>query len=238
MYKKYLKLFIVLAVISGAGYYSFNTVMSVIVHSKKEITLPDIKGKNMTEALEELSVYNVGLKKEGEEFNNNVSPGIILRQTPPGGMNIREGKIVRVTLSRGGETIYIPNLAGKTVRAADISVKSYGLMIGEVSQRYSVIVEKGLVISQDPLAGTAADKDTVINFVVSDGQPPEGVIYAPVWTGKPFEDAKTWADANGVSLETVKEKNPEIPAGTVIKQEPEADSDITDSKKMLLHIAE
>ncbi|MCL2390337.1 MAG: PASTA domain-containing protein, partial [Endomicrobia bacterium] len=216
LYIKFLKLFIVFAIIFAAFYYSFNTVMSAVIHSKKEITLPDIKGKSLAEAVEELSVSGLGLKKEGEEFSNSVPPGIILRQTPPAGMNIREGKIVKVTISRGGETIYIPNLVGKTVRAADIAIKSYGLMIGEVSQRYSIMVEKGSVVSQDPAAGTAADKDTVINIVVSNGQPPEGIIYVPDWKGKTPEDVKNWAGKNNVSVEVIKDKTSEFPSGTII----------------------
>ena len=238
MYKKFVKLFIVLAIIVAACYYSFNIVMSAVIHSKKEITLPDIKGKSLTEAVEELSASGLGLRKEGEEFSNSVPPGIILRQTPPAGMNIREGKIVKVTISRGGETIYIPNLVGKTVRAADIAIKSYGLMIGEVSQRYSIMVEKGSVISQDPAAGASADKDTVINIVVSNGQPPESMIYVPDWKGKTLEDVKIWAEKNGVSVEAVKEKTLEFQPETIIKQNPEPDSDITESRKISLYVAD
>jgi len=210
--------------------------MSAIIHSKKEVVLPDVKGKNIYEALEELSNTGFGLRKEGEEFNNNVAPGVILRQSPPAGMNVREGKVIKVTISRGGETIYIPNLIGQTVRAADITIKSYGLMIGEVSQKYSVIKEKGIVISQDPAAKSAADKDTVINLVVSSGQPPKGIIYTLDWKGKSLEDVKVWASENGVSIEVIRD-NSELPPGTVLKQKPEADTDITNSKKILLNIS-
>ena len=128
--------FLALIALAAAAYYSFNAVMNSVIHSNKEIVLPDLAGKSLTEAVEEVSSLGLGLRKEGEEFNNNVPPGMVLRQAPPAGMNVREGKIIRVTISQGGEMIYVPDLKGQTVRAADITLKE--VEIGRASCRERV----------------------------------------------------------------------------------------------------
>ncbi|MCL2334632.1 MAG: PASTA domain-containing protein [Endomicrobia bacterium] len=176
--KTLIKLLVALIVIAGAAYYSLNMVMTAVVHSKKEAALPDVKGKSIADALDTLSAAGFGMKKEGEEFNQNVAPGVVLRQSPPAGMSVKEGKVVKVTISRGSEMIYVPDLVGQTVRAADIALKSVKLMMGEISRQYSATAEKGMVLSQDPAAGTAADKDAVVNLVISDGPQPAGAAQA------------------------------------------------------------
>jgi len=169
--KTLLKIFIILVIVAAAGYYSFNLAMNFFVHSRKEVTLPSLTGKSIDAAVEELSSMGLGLKKDGEEFNASMAPGIIIRQSPPAGMNVRSGKIIKVTVSRGGEMIYVPDVTGQTARAADIMLRGASLVMGEVTKDYSATQPAGLVISQDPPAGTSADKNAVVNIVVSNGLP-------------------------------------------------------------------
>lgn len=237
MLKKMGLVFLALIVLAAAAYYSFNAVMNSVIHSNKEIVLPDLAGKSLTEAVEEVSSLGLGLRKEGEEFNNNVPPGMVLRQAPPAGMNVREGKIIRVTISQGGEMIYVPDLKGQTVRAADITLKSSSLIIGEISRKYSVVKEKGIVLAQDPEAGSSVDKDAVINFVVSDGHPPEGVSLMPDFTGQKGSDARDWAVREGITVEMKSEESSSVMPGNVIKQHPEADKDLSKFDTVVFYVA-
>lgn len=237
MGKGLLRFLIAFIVFAAAGYFSFNLVMSAIIHDKNEVVLPDIKGKSIIEAVEELSEIGLGLRKEGEEFNQNVPPGVILRQSPPSGMNVKEGKIIKVTVSQGGEMIYVPDLTGQTIRAADITLRASNLMIGEISRKYSLINEKGIVLSQEPQKGSAVDKDAIINIVISDGEPPAGVRLMPEWRGKSGIEAKAWAMKEGVSIEIKDQESFQYSPGTVIRQYPEADTDITKTNKVTFYIA-
>lgn len=237
MARKLVKIFIVFAVLTAACYYSFNLVMSAVVHAKKEIVLPDVKGKSIVEAVEELSAAGLGLRKEGEEFNQNVPPGVVLRQSPPAGMNVREGKVIKVTVSQGGEMIYVPDLAGQTVRAADITLKSATLMIGEISRKFSVTAEKGIVLSQDPAAGASTEKDAVINIVISDGLPPEGMLLMPDFRNKSGAEAKEWAVKEGITVEIKSEETTEYMPFAVMKQIPEPDADLSKTDKVVFIVA-
>jgi serine/threonine-protein kinase len=232
---RFFKLFVILAIIGIAFYFAFNIIMSTLVHSKREVVLPNVVGKSIYDAMEELSNAGFGLKKDGEEFNQNVPAGVILRQNPSAGMNVREGKLVKVSISQGGEMIYVPNLLGQTVRSADISLRYSTLVMGEVSKKYSLKVSKGTVLSQDVAAGSSVDKDSVVNIVVSDGPPPEGVILMPDFVSKNLEEAKMWAARCGIALNVTGEKNSSIKINTVLKQSPEFDTDVTNFESVSIY---
>ena len=236
--KTIIKLFIILLVFAGACYYSFNIIMTAFIHSEEEIVLPDVKGKSVIEAFNELSSMGLSIRKEGEEFNQTLAPGVVLRQSPPAGMNVRKGKTVKVTISQGGEMIYVPDLVGQTVRAADIMLKSSSLIIGEISRKYSVIAEKDVVISQDPSASSSVEKDAVINLVVSDGVPSEGIVLMPDWINKPAALAKEWAQAQSLEIDVKTQRSYSVLPDIVLKQSPAPDADLSKTDKIVLYVSE
>ncbi|MCA6072815.1 MAG: PASTA domain-containing protein [Endomicrobium sp.] len=237
MSHKLSKVLIALAIIGTAIYFAFNMIMSSLVHSKKEIVTPNVVGKSLYNALEELSKEGFGIKKDGEEPNQNVPTGTILRQNPLAGMTVRGGKIIRVTLSQGGEIIYVPDLIGQTIRSADIALRYATLVMGEVSRKFSISAEKGIVISQDTVAGSKVDKDSVVNIVVSDGMPPEGIILMPNFINKNIERAKTWAEEHGINVNVKSEESSNIETNTITEQYPAFDTDVTDEKNITVTVA-
>lgn len=218
-------------------YLLFNWVISAAIHSRKEVIVPELSGKSLAEAVNTISSFNLGIRKEGEEFDRSVPAGTVLRQNPPGGMAVREGKIIRITLSQGGEVIFVPDVAGQPARTAEIAIRSSGLNLGEESSKFSVVTDKGRVISQDPPAGSTAEKDSLINLVISQGPPAEGVILAPQWAGKNVDDVKLWAEKNHITVETRDETIKEALPGTIVRQDPVADSDISISKTITVFVA-
>jgi len=236
--KTLIKLLIIFIVFAVACYYSFNIVMTAFIHSEEEIVLPDVQGKSVIDAFSELSSLGFAIKKDGEEFNQTFAPGIVLRQSPPAGMNVRKGKVVKVTISQGGEMIYVPDLVGKTVRAADIVLKSSTLMMGEISRKYSILAEKGVIIAQDPAASSSVEKDAMINLIVSDGNPPAGVILMPDWISKPAALAKEWAEAHSLTVDIKTESSPSVLPDTVLKQNPAPDTDLSKVDKIIFYVSE
>ena len=214
-----------------------NWAMSSFVHAKKEIMIPDLKGKSITDAVNALSLLNLGLRKEGEEIDETIPAGIIVRQSPPAGLAVREGKIIKVTLSQGGKVIYVPSVAGQMARSAEVALRSAGLVIGEETTKYSLIGKKDEVLSQDPAAGQSVERDTMVNMVISMGAPPQEIKLMPDWTGKNAAEADRWASANGIKLEIRKEKSATVSVGTVLHQEPAPDADISESRQAVVYVS-
>ena len=133
-----IKFIVIMAILAVAGYYSFNVLMSAFVREKAEVLVPDLQGKNLVECLDMLSQSKLALMKEGSEFNQDVPAGIVIRQVPPAGMNVKEGKVIKIVISQGGEIVYVPDLKGQTIRSATISLRSLGLVLGELTKKASV----------------------------------------------------------------------------------------------------
>ena len=215
-----------------------NRLIDALIHSKKDRVVPNIIGVNIADSLDVLSSINLYLKKGGEEFNSNVPAGLIISQSPDAGSIIKEGKAVNVVVSVGGEVIFVPDLTNQTVRSVQLVLRKNGLDLGEQYEKYSTVVERGKIISQNPNPRTSIAKNGLVNIVVSLGVPPEGVLLMPDFLGKNITEAENWASQNGVQIKNVNRvKDPAIVENTIVKQMPEIDTVLGENKTAEFWIA-
>ncbi len=226
-----------IAILSLVAAVSINWAMKGAIHYKKDIAVPDLVGKSLTEALEILSSSNLGLKKEGAEFNEAVPQGTILRQQPPSGLTVREGKIIQVMVSQGGQTITIPNLVGQSLRAAEISLRTNFLSLGEINSRPSLKFQKDTIVEQQPEAGAKTTKNSLVHITLSNGPPSNGTILMPDFIGKKWEDVQIWEEK--LSIETERNQDPSSSMGrdTIVNQEPIPDTQLSSDAKVKFTVA-
>src|SRR3954467_15051287 len=67
-------------------YFSFHWAIGAVIHSRPVVMVPDINGKSVSDALNQLSQMHLGLTKEGEQFDKRFPAGTIIRQSPTAGM--------------------------------------------------------------------------------------------------------------------------------------------------------
>lgn len=212
------------------GYFSFDWAMGVLIHHRAEVQVPDIKGKPLLEAIENLSSLQLALIKDSNEFNQALPEGSVLRQTPVPGTMVREGKTIRVVLIKGGEQVFVPALTGKPLRLAEIDLRQANLALGEVSERYSLVAEKGNVLSQDPESGTVVDRNILIHLVISSGEPPDDIILMRDFVGKSVDEAQEWVKQNNLTIsKIIDDPFSSVPRGEVINHVPKSDTIIDDS---------
>ncbi|MFH0948664.1 MAG: PASTA domain-containing protein [Elusimicrobiota bacterium] len=199
-----------------------NRLIDALIHSKKDRVVPNVIGKNIADSLDVLSSMNLYLKKTGDDFNPDVPAGWIISQSPVAGSIIKEGKAVNVVVSVGGEVIFVPDLTNQTVRSIQLILRKNGLDLGEQDEKYSTVIEKGKIISQNPNPRTAIQKNGLVNIVASLGAPPEGVLMMPDFYGKNITEAENWANQNGMKITTInKVKDSSVSESTVVQQMPE-----------------
>ena len=208
-----------------------------LVHNRQVQIVPDLKGKPVSAALDLLAPVNLALRKEGEEFNNAVPIGAILRQNPPPGTKVREGKVLRVVVSQGGETVFAPVVMGLPLRNAEMLLRQSQLLLGEVSEAYSLKYEKGTVMTQDPKSEASVERNSMVNVVVSGGAPPSGVVLMPDFLRKDLAEASGWATANSFPVAVVKDYGALFPYGVILAQEPAPDAALSPEQKIKLTIS-
>ncbi len=225
----------VAAALLAFAYFSLNWGMEGLLHSRRTQTVPDLKGRSIAAALDQLAPLSLGLRKSGVEFDASVPISSVLRQDPLAGTVVREGKTVRVVVSQGGQTVLAPAVVGLPLRNAEMMLRQSQLALGEVSESYSLKQDKGMVLSQDPKAEASVERDALVNLVVSGGAPPAGVALMPDFLRKTLDDAQGWAAGAGVKLDIKTDATSLFPNGTVLTQTPAADSVLSaDARVQLL----
>lgn len=215
----------------------FNWTVSILIHSRKEVIVPKIEGKTVVEAMGLLSKLNLGMKKIGEVHSKTLPEGTIVKQFPQSGMRVREGRIINVMISLGGEMLFTPNLIGLTETSAKIKIRKSKFEIGNISKTFSLQAPENIVISQEPPPDVIAVANTPINLLISKGPPPEGTILIPNFEGKSIEEVKEWAKKYGLTYSITYAKIAGYPPNTVIEQEPSADTVVTENTVLKLNVS-
>ncbi len=208
----YTSFFVFLVVVSS--YVTFR-----VMGAKKTIEAPDLTGKSLVEANKELLSKRLYMKIEGEEFSTEVAAGYITRQDIPPGSKIKEGRTIRVVVSKGPRIYYMPVFNGLTMdEARELALKE-NIKIRKVIRVHTESFEKGTVVAQRP-APEEKGSDSV-TLLVSKG-PFETLYSCPDFREMPLDEAKALAGRLGIEIEpagfggVVAEQTP--PPGSILKR--------------------
>ena len=154
-----------------------NTTVEVTLSSGKgEVSVPSVTGMDETTAYNTLT--NSGFTPVKDyAYSADVAQGNVIEQSPNAGSLAKAGDNVKIVISRGKEqaettSVAVPGVTGLTEDAARSAIQNAGLAVGNVSSAYSDSVASGQIISQSPVADTAVDAGTAVDFVVSMGAEP------------------------------------------------------------------
>jgi eukaryotic-like serine/threonine-protein kinase len=142
---------------------------SQMVLKSELVTLPDLRGKSLSEARTDLAKKKTGLIVQGAQFDNRYEKGKIIFQEPSAGSRFKVNRTVKVILSQGTEKVPIPKLEGKSLEWASQTLRDVGLRRGRVSQIHTPQFAAGRIISQQPAATEIVGRGTPVNFLVSQG---------------------------------------------------------------------
>jgi len=146
-------------------------LFSRVIQKGEMISVPDLTGKTLAEAKNELAKRKLSLYEKGWEFNDRWDRGKIIFQEPLAGSKIRISKVVKVVLSAGSEMVEVPKLVGKSLETATKTLIEMGLEKGRVSQIHTPQYAAGRIIAQEPSPSPQkAKRNTPINLLVSQGE--------------------------------------------------------------------
>jgi serine/threonine-protein kinase len=229
--KKFIKLLLAIFASVLFGILIFSQLMGIVVHQKREVMVPDLTGKTVGQVLQILSDQDLYIKKVGEQYNENIPDGSIIFQEPLPGSVVKEGKVVKVVISSGGQVIFVPQLVGISLREAKILLRQAGLVPGEETGTYSEKIKKDFIIAQDPSPEEIVARRSTINLVVSLGPAKEAKVPLMVnLLGQNISSARKILQDINLPLGEIKETvNDSVPEGTILKQEPPAEEIIDEN---------
>ena len=131
-------------------------------------------------------------------------------------IEVREGSVSEN--EAGTENLVLQEVKGQTFDAAKATLESAGFVV-QASYEASDTVESGVVISQDPAAGSQIPEGYTVTLRVSSGT---GNITVPDLSSSTAAEAKVILENSGLSISLTEGTSDTVPTGSVISQSPEA----------------
>ncbi len=207
-----LLLFILVAV----AFLSAVTAMRLAIQGR-EVEMPRLTGLKAGEAQAIAAGRQIGFRIADRSYSE-LPKDTVVRQSPPAGTRVKVGQRAHVILSLGPQQVVIPELEGKSIRAARIEIMRSGMQVGEVSSATLGEFEPGIVLKQDPPAQSMNAGSPRVNILVV--QPPREAAYImPDLKGLLLTEAQRRLAAAGVRVGKVTQ-TPLVAAlpGTVVEQ--------------------
>lgn len=180
-------------------------VMPPYVHSITTIKVPNITGLSLKKADDIVKNSKLRVADVREVYNETVPKGYIISQLPFAGSEVREGRRLYITVSRGIEKITVPYVIGKLERVAWIDIMRLGFNIGNIEYVERDDKPDGVVLAQYPHYGVNLPYGATINLIVSQA-PPEAEI--SLFEGDiTLQEARNLASQNSLILIVI---NPEL----------------------------
>lgn len=207
------------------------------------ISVPDVTGKQLTLARQILEDGHLRVNI-AETYDANVPAGEVVSQDPNPGRNVKNERLVTIYVSKGGETIDMPDLIGLTRKAATERLQKIGLKIGTIYEKDSPSHDPDMILSHDPATGTKINRGQTIDLVVSKGTHvapieevvAERIVYEPEDTAQRtyvpdvystgLDAARASIEGHGLSVGSVTYRTSEQADGTVISQSPPPDAGV------------
>lgn len=137
----------------------------------KFTTVPNLVGKTRAEAEAALAEAKLSVGSITEKNSNDVTSGVVISQSQAAGSSVEEKVTIDFVVSKGPETVKVPDLWGNPKDRAIEKLAALGLSV-EVYEEYSDEAE-GRVFKTDPAEGTEVAPGTMIKIVISKGPKPE-----------------------------------------------------------------
>lgn len=213
-----------------------NTTVTYIVSkgsSQDMVTVPDVTGMTLTEALAELSAKGFTYTSEYVE-SSSVESGLVIYSEPAAGASAEAGSAVKLYISEGegadqseesdetsdteengdseSGTVSMPYVVGQSAADARSALESLGLYV-EITEDVSSTYSAGTVMSQSVSSGNSVEKGTTVSLVVSAGTADPEVQGGSTSSSESGSSGNTTSDANNSSHSYVCNVELTAPAG-------------------------
>ncbi|RKX69240.1 hypothetical protein DRP53_08830 [candidate division WOR-3 bacterium] len=169
--------------IFALGLLVFNFLIMPRLVKGKEVPVPDLIGKTITDAKRIVAENNLNLYIESHRPDPVYPESVIIIQDPLPGSYVVIGRQISVVVSTGIERIRIPDLAGLQLEKGMIILKNRGLRVAVESIPSDT--PAGFILTTDPPPDSLVRIKSRVLVMVSSG--PEFVM--PLVEGKTLSEA-------------------------------------------------
>jgi beta-lactam-binding protein with PASTA domain len=181
------------------------------------VETPAMVGMTVAEAESAAQAVGLAVTVDGQEYSESIPAEAVVATDPPAGSSLAPGEGVGLIVSLGPERYDVPTIVGLSQADAEAALADLTLVAGEVTSDFSEDVAEGLVIAQNPEAGTEVKREAAVSFVVSKGRQP---IEVPSVVGEARGDAVAAIEEAELVAQVGEAYSTDVEKGRVISQNP------------------
>jgi len=208
------------------------SVFFIAVHGEEQTMVPDVVGKELTQALLELQVKELYPRLRLRYTQTSMDKGIILEQEPKAGTIVKAGRRINLVVSQGVVLNKIENYVTRNIDEVRMEIQTVNLSASGLpllSIKEPIMYEfspenPGTIIAQKPEHGFDISGPTTIEFVVSRGR--ESLTAAiPQFTGLTLAAALELISSSGVNFKfTTRQRTGNERGESIVAQAPAANT--------------
>jgi beta-lactam-binding protein with PASTA domain len=218
-----------------ATYILFAAASMRLALRASEVQVPDFTNRTANEASGAAAGLGLALKVDDmKRTDTKIGAGRILAQEPAAGSTARRQRTVKVWLSAGPRATIVPVLTGESERTAQLRLTQNGFALTAVSEIRSQDFPADVVVAQEPPPKTSG---AAVSLLVNRGD--RGATYVmPDLIGVNGDRASEVLRQRGFRMAVVgSNPYPGIPAGVVLRQNPQAGFQIAPGEPISLEVS-
>lgn len=183
--------------------------------------VPELAGLEETAARELLTDRGLAPRlAETRRWDAELAAGSVVESRPPGGSLVKRGATVELVLSLGVRRITVPDLGGKSLAAARLTLEGEGLAVGSTLSVRSSRGPAGTVVGQQPAPGVELPGEGAVALLVAQAGSTLAWVM-PDLVARRYEPVRAALESDGFRFGSVAYEPYEgVPAGTILRQNP------------------
>lgn len=210
---------------------------------KDMVDIPNVNKISQSQAQKSLNSAGLRIGKISYEYSDTVPKGKVIRTEPPSGSQIKSGQKINLVISKGAHLIEMPNVIGESYSVARKQLVKLGFTVTK-TEEYSTS-PKNQVDAQDIEPGQEVNPNkSTVTLLVSKGSMSASSTRSRRHTiklkdivGYSLKGAQNYAKENNLTLKVEEEESADKSDGTVLRQSPEAGSELNSGDTLLVVIA-
>ncbi|NOZ74884.1 MAG: PASTA domain-containing protein [FCB group bacterium] len=147
-------------------------IMPLYTRQSQERYLVNVENRPLKKSLSVLKSEGFKGMVYDTLYTNSQNADYVVDQFPPPNTKVKEGRTVRLTITRPEKMVSVPNLIGQSRRSAQLMLTQAGLEIDTVFTEYNPDFPKNTVVWQAPKAGDPVPRGLGVHLTISKGMPP------------------------------------------------------------------
>ena len=203
----------------GAGSFGGLMLVLKLTSGTSAVTVPPVEGFPEEQARFQAERAGLVYQVAAERYDLKVPLGRVVSQSPGPGVPARKGQTLRVVVSKGVDTLRVPDWLGSGATQAQIASKQAGLKVASLAYLRSELPAQ-TVVAQTPAPGTLVPRESEVSLLLSAG-PPTYTFVMPDLAGMAQERARSGLLTYGVQAAPTRTAPGGRAPGEVVAQSPQ-----------------